>query len=101
MNYYLNLFSPETYEAFSRSDRTVSGFRARHRIIAQKINPGDRFLCYMTRLSRWVSILEVIKGPFEDNQPVFQEKDDPFVIRFEVRPVAWLDKKMLFLFMRI
>jgi hypothetical protein len=29
MAYYLDLFSPETYEAFSKSNREISGFRAR------------------------------------------------------------------------
>ena len=50
MRYYLDLFSPETYEAFSQSDRTVSGFRLRQRRQADRIRPGDRFLCYMTKL---------------------------------------------------
>jgi hypothetical protein len=28
----LNLFSPATYEAFSKSDRTVSGFQEKHQV---------------------------------------------------------------------
>ena len=47
MAYYLDLFSPETYEAFSRSDRTVSGFRLRQQKTASRIQPGDKLLCYM------------------------------------------------------
>jgi predicted RNA-binding protein len=90
MNYYLNLFSPETYEAFNRSGRTVSGFRTRQRRAAERIQPGDRFVCYMTKLSRWVGVLEVEEGPYEDDTPIFYEEDDPFVVRFRVRPVAWL-----------
>jgi hypothetical protein len=27
MNYYINLFSPETHKTFTESDQTVSGFR--------------------------------------------------------------------------
>src|SRR5205807_4640907 len=30
MAYYIDLFSPETYEAFARSSRDISGFRRRH-----------------------------------------------------------------------
>jgi hypothetical protein len=30
MAYFINLFSPETYQAFSQSPRDVSGFRLRH-----------------------------------------------------------------------
>jgi hypothetical protein len=90
MAYFLNLFSPETYEAFSRSDRTVSGFRARHRGIASRVRPGDELLCYMTKLSRWVGVLRVVDGPYEDATPVFYDDSDPFVVRFHVQPDVWL-----------
>jgi hypothetical protein len=90
MAYFLDLFSPETYEAFSRSDRSVSGFRLRHRGIAGHVKPGDRFLCYMTRLSRWVGVLEVLEGPYMEEAPLFFAENDPFVVRFRVRAVTWL-----------
>ena len=91
MKYHLNLFSPETYEAFSRSDRSISGFRERQRQMAARINEGDRLICYVTRLSRWVGILEVLSAPFEDSTPIFVPDNDPFRIRFRVRATAWLD----------
>ena len=92
MAYYLNLFSPETYEAFTRSDRSVSGFRPRHRQAARRIKPGDRFVCYMTKLSRWVGILQVESDPFIDDSPRFYPDNDPFTVRFRVRPVHWLSR---------
>lgn len=63
MSYFLDLFSPETYEAFSRSDRGVSGFRQRHRGIAARVKPGDKLLCYMTKVMRWIGMLVVLDGP--------------------------------------
>jgi len=90
MAYYLDLFSPETYEAFSRSDQTISGFRMRQRNQAQRIKPRDTLVCYMTKLSRWVGLLEVLEGPFIDDKPIFYPDSDPFVVRFRVRPMAWL-----------
>jgi hypothetical protein len=92
MAHFLNLFSPETYQAFSKSDRSVSGFRLSQRAAAERIAKGDRFLCYMTKLSRWVGILDIISGPYEDDSPIFYEQDDPFVLRFKVRPIVWLDR---------
>ena len=66
MAYYLNLFSPETYVAFERSDRTVSGFRRRQRHAASRTRRGDVFVCYLTKLSRW--------GPSEtSNRPIHHE----------------------------
>jgi predicted RNA-binding protein len=93
MAYFLDLFSPETYEAFSKSDQNVSGFRARQRNAADKVKPGDKLLCYMTKLSRWFGVLEVVSGPFEDDTPIFYAESDPFVVRFKVRPTIWLPKE--------
>ena len=93
MAYYLDLFSPETYEAFSRSDRSISGFRTRHQGIASRIQPGDKLICYMTKLSRWIGILEVQSESYKDATPLFYQEDDPFVIRFKVKPLVWLSKE--------
>lgn len=90
MAYFLDLFSPETYEAFSRSPRDVSGFRLRQRAAAGRVKRGDRLVCYMTKLSRWVGVLEVVDGPYEDDTPIFYPESDPFVVRFRVRPTIWL-----------
>ncbi|WP_434107948.1 EVE domain-containing protein [Paraburkholderia caffeinilytica] len=91
MAYFLTLFSPETYAAFTRSLQDVSGFRYRQRSLAQRVKPGDKFVCYLTKLSRWVGLLEVTDGPYEDKSPIFYPEDDPFTVRFKVKPLIWLD----------
>ncbi len=90
MSYFLDLFSPETYEAFARSNRCISGFRLRHKNAAERVQPGDKLLCYMTKLSRWFGVLEVLQGPFQDTAPIFYSSDDPFVVRFRVQTHVWL-----------
>ena len=91
MAHFIDLFSPETYEAFTRSGRDISGFRLRHKGMADRIKSGDVFVCYLTRLSRWFGLLEVVEGPFIDNKPIFVPENDPFVVRFRVRPLVWLE----------
>jgi len=94
MAYYLDIFSPETYEIFTKSDRSLSGFRKRQLHVAQRINPGDKLICYMTKLSRWIGILEVVEKAFVDEKtPLFYAENDPFVVRFRVKPLVWLDKE--------
>lgn len=93
MAYYLDLFSPETYEIFTKSNRDISGFRVRQQNAASRIAVGDKLICYMTKLSRWVGVLEVMSECFRDDKPLFYETDDPFVIRFRVKPLAWLPKE--------
>lgn len=90
MAYYTDLFSPETYEAFGRSDQSLSGFQLSQQTTAQKIQPGDKLICYMTKLSRWVGVLEVESECFVDETPIFYPESDPFVVRFRVKPTVWL-----------
>jgi hypothetical protein len=71
MAYFLDLFSPETYEAFTESNQTISGFRMSQQSAASKITVGDRLVCYMTKLSRWIGILEVASDWFIDDTPRF------------------------------
>ena len=91
MAYFLDLFSPDTYQAFKRSRQDISGFRYRQRFAAERIKPGDKLVCYLTKLSRWFGILEVVEGPFQDSTPIFYPEDDPFIIRFKVKPLVWLE----------
>ncbi|MEA2951122.1 MAG: hypothetical protein QOJ96_642 [Alphaproteobacteria bacterium] len=90
MNYYLDLFTPETWAAFKEHGATISGFRERQRKTAERIKPGDKFLCYLVRLSRWCGILEVNSEMFTDSSPIFTNPD-PFLIRFNVTPIVKLD----------
>ena len=50
MAYFIDICSPETYDAFTRSARDISGFRLRHKEMAKHIKPGDMFVCYLTLL---------------------------------------------------
>jgi hypothetical protein len=63
----------------------------RQKNAADGVRPGDRLLCYLTKLSRWFGILEVVRGPYIDNVPIFLPEDDPFVVRFIVKPLVILD----------
>lgn len=90
MAYYLDLFSPETYKAFTNSPRDISGFRPHQRNTAFRVKVGDKLICYVTRISRWVGVLEVTSSVFEDSTPIFYSENDPFTIRFKVKPIVWL-----------
>jgi predicted RNA-binding protein len=91
VRYFLNLFSPDTAEAFIQNGGTISGFRTRQRNAAERVKPGDLFVCYVTKISRWIGVLRILEGPFEDSTPIFYEANDPFVVRFKVEKVVWMD----------
>lgn len=91
MAFYLDLFTPETWDAFRRHGGQVSGFRERYeRLARERIKPGDILLCYLVGLSRWCGALEVTSEAFRDETPIFGDPD-PYVVRFRVRQVVALD----------
>jgi len=92
MKYFVDLFSPETAEVFANSNRSISGFRISRKtyISNQKLGPGDRFICYVTRIQRFIGVLEVQSEHFVDTTPLFQKENDPFILRFKVKPLVWL-----------
>jgi hypothetical protein len=92
MTYWLDLFTPFTWERFRDHGADVSGFRPRQRrAIFKRVKPGDQFLCYLVKLSRWCGVLKVSSDAFEDSAPIFADENDPYSIRFKVVPIVLLD----------
>ena len=84
MNYWLDLFTVKTLEEFQKAGAKVSGFRERRFHTCEQIQPGDKLLCYVTGISRWVGVLRVTK-------PVYRSEDriwdmEVFPIRLGVEP---------------
>jgi hypothetical protein len=90
MAYFLDLFSPETFERISQTQLTINGFRIRQEHAASRVHPGDKLICYLTKVSRWVGILEVLSDYYIDETPRYFDENDPFVVRFTVKPIVWL-----------
>ncbi|MCW5981931.1 MAG: hypothetical protein KIT09_27855 [Bryobacteraceae bacterium] len=88
MNYWLDLFTGETWDEFRKAGAKISGFRESRRKALQRIGPRDILLCYLTGVMRWVGALEVI-GPSKDTSLIWTS--DPFPVRFEVKPLVMLD----------
>src|SRR5579859_1278325 len=86
--YWLDLFSYETWQEFLAADAKVSGFPERKRRVVQQVKKGDFLVCYLTGVSRWIGLLEVTSGMFEDKTPIWQGADFP--CRLRVRPVVAL-----------
>ena len=84
MAYYTYLFSPDTHEAFVDTPRDNVGVRERHQNAAERLQPGDMLVCYLTRVSRWLGLLRVVDG-----QPFRADSHDPYVVRLRVEPVAF------------
>jgi hypothetical protein len=86
--YWLDLFTGTTWQEFLNAGGQVSGFREGRWKTVQQIKVGDYLLCYLTGLSRWIGVLEVVAAPVQETTPIWQ--DDPFPCRVRVKPVALL-----------
>ena len=86
MNWYTYLFSPDTYEAFLQTDRRNAGVRNGSKRAAARIQPGDVLICYLTKISRWCGLLEVVGG-----QPYHDPDEDQFPVRLRVKPLVLLE----------
>ncbi len=81
--YWLDLFTGKTWEEFLKNGATVSGFRERRKKMAEKIKPGDFLICYITGISRFISVLEVKSDCYFDNKPIWENENFPY--RFNVK----------------
>lgn len=85
-SYWLDLFTGATWSEFKAAGCRVSGFRESRWSTAQKIKSGDYLLCYLTGISRFVGILEVIGSAYKDKTPIW--KDEEFPCRLKVKVIA-------------
>lgn len=90
--YWLDLFTGKTWEEFFKNDANVSGFKERRRNIAKRIHPGDYLICYLTGLSRFIGVLEILSDSYFDTGTRIWE-DQLFPVRFKVKVVYALDAK--------
>ncbi len=88
MNYWLDLFTVTTWDEFRKYGAKVTGFRYRLRRSVDRVKKGDIFICYLTKVMRWVGALEVV-GPSKDKSRIW--KHDEYPVRFDVKPILMLD----------
>ena len=91
MTYWLDLFTGTTWTEFQNAGSKVTGFRESRWNRVKKIKKGDRLLCYLTGVSRFVGVLEATGAAFRDDSCIW--KDQIFPSRLPVKPIVALDPK--------
>jgi len=90
--YWLDLFTPETWTEAGQNKYLTTGFRQSRWSIVSKIRPGDRFVCYLTRIKRFCGILEATSHPYQDEEKARQIwKHDFFPCLVDTKPVITMD----------
>jgi predicted RNA-binding protein len=92
VQYWLDLFTPRTWEEARKNGFKLSGFRESRWGVVSKIEPGDFLVCYITKISRFSGILKVISRPYKDAEKARDVwKGDFFPCVMDVKPVITLD----------
>jgi hypothetical protein len=94
LNYFLNVFSPRTYSAFSRSGRDFSEFRDLHLPTLRTMHAGDRLVCYLSIASRWVGILEVTGAAIANRAAAYYPSPGVNGAAIPVKPTIWLEPEL-------
>jgi hypothetical protein len=86
--YWSVTFSPKTWEEAQAAGGNLVGFRSSSKGF-EKIAVGDYLLCYLTGVSRFVAVQEVLSEFFVDESKIW--KDDYFPFRIRVKDVIKLE----------
>lgn len=84
-SYWVQVFTPNTWQRFLDSGGKVTGFRDLRWKHIQKLRPGDYLLCYLSGISKWVGILEVASEPYLDTVRIWDEDLFPCRVDVELR----------------
>ena len=92
--YWLNLYTWKTWNEFRKAGGELTGFRKSRWKTAQRIKPGDQFICYLTGVSRWIGLEEVTGPAYLDDTPSAIWEDDPFPVRIPIKLLVGLDAEI-------
>ena len=92
-NYWMIVGSAENFEISRARGFLIQGIKSRHRKKAERMEPGDRVLYYLTGVQQFGGTASITSGYFEDNQPIWKGKKngEEYPFRFEIKPEVILE----------
>ena len=104
--YFLGLFTVDSWREFKRNGGKITGFNEKKAHAAQQLVLGDKILCYLTKVSAFIGVMEVTGPAYIDQTPIWS--DGLFPVRLPVRliheaslsaalPIRSLSEKLSFM----
>ena len=89
--YWIIVGSPENFARTVERGFTVQGLKSRHRKKAERMQPGDKIVYYLTGLKAFAGIATVTSPYFESHERIWQSKDEKkadedYPYRIEIAP---------------
>lgn len=85
VKYYLALFNEETWNEFLEKGSSIYGTNLNKQRRMESINSNDFLICYVTKLSRFVGLLEITSKAYLDNKRIWKKEIYP--VRVNVHPI--------------
>ena len=94
-NYWMFVGPPERFEVIKDLGFTVYGVGPRYRRRAERMQPDDRVLFYVTKIRKWAATATITSRYFEDHQPIWQSsrRDDAHPYHVKLAPDVVLDER--------
>ncbi len=91
-NYWMVVQSPENFRISKERGFDVHGLTHRQRRRAQRIEPDDRILFYVSGIRKWTATATVTSKYFEDRTPVWQSNGqrEEYPLRVHMSPLIVL-----------
>jgi hypothetical protein len=92
MQYWMLVSSADNFETSRGRGFDLAGMKSRHRKKAEKVQPGDRVLFYVTGRQAFAGTATATGPYFEDQTPIWKGKtDDVYPFRFPIQPAVILE----------
>jgi len=86
--YWLSIFNTDTWQEFLDAGGSVMGFPENRWKTVQRMAIGDYLICYLTKFSRWLAVLEITGDPYQGRDRIWAQATFP--CRVAVRVVSHL-----------
>ncbi len=83
-NYWVALYTGTTWKEFLDAGAQTTGFSEKRWNTVQKIRQGDYLICYVSGISRWIGVLEVVSEPFLDSTQIWKNAVYPCRVRVKL-----------------
>lgn len=87
--YWVVVFTGKTWDEFIADGASELGFRERRRLTVDRMVEGDKLMCYVSGVARWIGELEVAGKPVDAKRRIFS--DEAFPVRIPVKLVTKLE----------
>ncbi len=95
-NYWMVVLSPENFEITKEQGFKLHGMKSRYRRRAQRMEPDDRVLIYVSGWRKWPATARITSKYFQDRSPIWKSsngKQEDYPYRVNMRPDIVLKEK--------